>query len=356
MPQRLMPQAVSALSPFPSRPSPVQPMDDYPRPLSLNPLQSRKRKADSDDRDNADPATSSQLQLQLPDSVQPLAAAHPSKLLDPPSANRNRTNSIDLGVPTPRLSLETAATACTASGDYTTGLPTENSPLPSPSVPPCPPSPQADSPSRAKRPRIEAVSSSLPSSRGNSPSSHRAPTLHPSRPTSWQWARTPSGTRLTAQVPPQSRAHLPLAKGPPNAVPRLVIPIDPSSPHIPIRTPPINKETLKELDLDAIMRNPQLRAFLSTRPRVLLRKLISLFVRTQPPIPVQATTSSSTPASNSAPPPPVANVIKPKPTGSPSSTNSPQTAPASPSTSPVVLTAPSAFVRGYHYRSHRRIR
>ncbi|KAI8978674.1 T-complex protein 11-domain-containing protein [Trametes punicea] len=40
-----------------------------------------------------------------------------------------------------------------------------------------------------------------------------------------------------------------------------VSPIDPCalSPHIPPHQPPINSETLKELDLDAILRNPQLR-------------------------------------------------------------------------------------------------
>ncbi|KAH9891640.1 T-complex protein 11-domain-containing protein [Cubamyces lactineus] len=40
-----------------------------------------------------------------------------------------------------------------------------------------------------------------------------------------------------------------------------VSPIDPCSvsPHIPPHQPPINRETLKELDLDAILRNPQLR-------------------------------------------------------------------------------------------------
>ncbi|RDX53333.1 Tcp11-domain-containing protein [Lentinus brumalis] len=40
-----------------------------------------------------------------------------------------------------------------------------------------------------------------------------------------------------------------------------VSPIDPAvvSPHIPPHQPPINRETLKELDLEAILRNPQLR-------------------------------------------------------------------------------------------------
>ncbi|KAJ7134592.1 T-complex protein 11-domain-containing protein [Mycena epipterygia] len=37
------------------------------------------------------------------------------------------------------------------------------------------------------------------------------------------------------------------------------IPIDPNSTHIPPHQPPINRNTLKELDLDAIIRNPQLR-------------------------------------------------------------------------------------------------
>ncbi|KAF8208914.1 T-complex protein 11-domain-containing protein [Mycena galopus ATCC 62051] len=37
------------------------------------------------------------------------------------------------------------------------------------------------------------------------------------------------------------------------------IPIDPNSTHIPPAQPPINRNTLKELDLDVIIRNPQLR-------------------------------------------------------------------------------------------------
>jgi hypothetical protein len=48
--------------------------------------------------------------------------------------------------------------------------------------------------------------------------------------------------------------------GTPPSPSRIVIPIDPCSPHIPVRNPPINKDTLKELDLEAILRNPQLRA------------------------------------------------------------------------------------------------
>lgn len=40
------------------------------------------------------------------------------------------------------------------------------------------------------------------------------------------------------------------------------VPIDLNSTHIPSLQPLINRQTLKELDLDAILRNPQLRAFL----------------------------------------------------------------------------------------------
>jgi hypothetical protein len=42
-------------------------------------------------------------------------------------------------------------------------------------------------------------------------------------------------------------------------------PIDPSSPHIPCLQPLINRQTLKELDLDAILRNPQLRKFIHSK-------------------------------------------------------------------------------------------
>lgn len=45
-----------------------------------------------------------------------------------------------------------------------------------------------------------------------------------------------------------------------------VSPVEPPVPsytHIPPHQPPINRETLKELDLEAILRNPQLRSFFS---------------------------------------------------------------------------------------------
>lgn len=42
--------------------------------------------------------------------------------------------------------------------------------------------------------------------------------------------------------------------------------VDPQSPHIPPHSPPINRETLKELDLEAILSNPQLRSSLFRIP------------------------------------------------------------------------------------------
>ncbi|KAJ6613340.1 T-complex protein 11-domain-containing protein [Mycena sp. CBHHK59/15] len=50
------------------------------------------------------------------------------------------------------------------------------------------------------------------------------------------------------------------------------IPIDPNSSHIPPLQPPINRNTLKELDLDVIIRNPQLRASRRFRPTATRRK------------------------------------------------------------------------------------
>ena len=45
--------------------------------------------------------------------------------------------------------------------------------------------------------------------------------------------------------------------------PPTIPPVDLSSPHIPSMHPLINRQTLKELDLDSILRNPQLRQYLS---------------------------------------------------------------------------------------------
>jgi hypothetical protein len=140
------------------------------------------------------------------------------------------------------------------------------SPSPSPASPLKP-----DSPSRTKRPRIEDTSAP--------PSPKSRERLEPKRlqdipaleslKGDWRWITYPSGeTRLAAFWPPEVNKDAPAVcpmspTSPVGTTPspsRIVIPIDPCSPHIPVRNPPINKDTLKELDLEAILRNPQLRA------------------------------------------------------------------------------------------------
>jgi len=155
-----------------------------------------------------------------------------------------------------------------------------NSPLSPSSVPSSssssPTSPvKLDSPSRTKRPRIED-SNPTPSLKSRKKlETKRAQDTIPaleSMKGDWRWITYPSGeTRLAAFWPPDlnkdapSLAELcPMSPTSPTTTPpspsRIVIPIDPGSPHIPVRNPPINKDTLKELDLEAILRNPQLRA------------------------------------------------------------------------------------------------
>ena len=220
----------------------------------------RKRKADSDDSCDSSDIVCSQ---PSPSSIHELAP-NPSKLPAPLSV---QTNTTSLHWPPED------------------GPSTNNSPLsPSSSSPPSassssltsPTSPlKPDSPSRTKRPRIEeACAPPSPKSRKK---------LEPKRVQDiisaleslkgdWRWITYPSGeTRLAASWPPElskdapSLAELcpisptsPAGTSPPPS--RIVIPIDPCSPHIPVRNPPINKDTLKELDLEAILRNPQLRA------------------------------------------------------------------------------------------------
>lgn len=139
---------------------------------------------------------------------------------------------------------------------------------------PTSPLPKPDSPSRTKRPRIEDTSApTSPKSRENlAPKRLQDVPALESLKGDWRWITYPSGeTRLAAFWPPDVSKDTPAScpatpTSPVGTTPspsRIVIPIDPCSPHIPVRNPPINKDTLKELDLEAILRNPQLRA--STR-------------------------------------------------------------------------------------------
>lgn len=69
-----------------------------------------------------------------------------------------------------------------------------------------------------------------------------------------------SGSLLSLRGPPKC-----LVSPPPSLAPVLpTISLDPSSHHIPPLLPLVNRQSLKELDLDIILRNPQLRASYST--------------------------------------------------------------------------------------------
>jgi hypothetical protein len=227
----------------------------YPLPLSMDdiahesiPLHSlpRKRKADSDD-----PLDATDIACPQPTPSIHELNPNPSKLPAPLSV---QTNSASL-----RWPLDDAHS-------------TNNSPLSPSSSPTSPLKP--DSPSRTKRPRIEDTSPpSSPRSRKKLEPKrvHDLPALE-SLKGDWRWITYPSGeTRLAAFWPPDLNRDAPTLSelcpmsptspaGSPPSPSRIVIPIDPCSPHIPVRNPPINKDTLKELDLEAILRNPQLRA------------------------------------------------------------------------------------------------
>ncbi|KAH9854687.1 T-complex protein 11-domain-containing protein [Lenzites betulinus] len=203
----------------------------------------RKRKADQDDHPQVPP---------------------PAPLPDPPStADAIR---IDLNM-TPRRPADPPNGP--ASSAWMLARARQRMPMtPWPKSPSASPTPavfmpaQRDGQPSAKRLRIE-----IPSSAQGSPSRARRP-QRPSPRTS-QRRRRAGETRDTGIVSATepgpssgsllrpSRQPAPSAKS--HSLP--VSPIDPCSlsPHIPPHQPPINRETLKELDLDAILRNPQLR-------------------------------------------------------------------------------------------------
>ena len=132
-----------------------------------------------------------------------------------------------------------------------------------------PPSPQPDVWSPPKRLRLDKQSR-LPqrrSPRRHPSSSALSPTtpsaLFPSQRdiiqdtgvVSRKNAGPPTGSLL--RVAKSLSAPNPISQGLAVALP--LVPIDPNSPHIPSPHPLINRQTLKELDLEAILRNPQLR-------------------------------------------------------------------------------------------------
>ncbi|KAI0029174.1 hypothetical protein K488DRAFT_73198, partial [Vararia minispora EC-137] len=183
----------------------------------------------------------------------------------------------------PRLSLQTAPVAA-APPPPAASWPTDPDHDPDPT--PEPGLHHALAVGRVKRPRIESDAavpvlsppppSPAPTPEPGSPSRKRTPaqdlwsdvrTQHGRR---WEWRTAPSGeTRLVASFRPASHfarpADILLSQSEPpspaavQAPVSVVLPIDPASPHIPPRIPPINRATLRELDMHSILRNPQLR-------------------------------------------------------------------------------------------------
>lgn len=201
------------LSLFPSFPS----MDDLAHELPLN---HRKRKADSDDCS--------------PDS-QDSRAASDGLMVDTSAPATAR-----LVIP-PRLHFR-------------------NEMWPSPSSPsPCSPvSPQVEYDTyptiRPKRPRLDMMDS---------------PPLSPTKGARKDVASDsakPSSSRLpdTALIDPVAGPSN-LFRTPRSSAAGFAA-IDYSSPHIPPLRPPVNRQTLQELELDSILRNPQLRTSDTTSP------------------------------------------------------------------------------------------
>lgn len=122
-----------------------------------------------------------------------------------------------------------------------------------------------EGPSRPKRPRIE-IPQSLPSSPRKL---RRGRVLYSGNLSSpRRFARHPravfsADTDVVSAIEAR-KASPPTPKRVSRSLP--VSPVEPPAPsyhHIPPHQPPINRETLKELDLEAILRNPQLRSLSS---------------------------------------------------------------------------------------------
>jgi hypothetical protein len=180
----------------------------------------------------------------------------------------------------------------------------------------------------------------------------------------WHWMTSASGeTRLVATFVPASQYIRPsdalLSQSAPTSptisTPRrplsVVIPIDPASPHIPARFPTINKDTLRELDVDSIMRNPQLRqscCLMSLARDTRLTHVLLLIFK-------QVMTSSSTLGSNSDRLPRDENASRQRRTGALSSSSSTRAAHVSPSTSPALPSPARACANGFLSRRPNRL-
>ena len=237
---------------LPPHPLP-QSMDEFHNvPAPIHSI-TRKRKADPDDCSSQDVAA----------AVDPNNTPEPM-LLDPSATPRIPSKPTDHSTPPSWLLAQHAQPI----------VPTwEPSPSPPPSPaeiePPFSPSLRREGPSRPKRPRIEIPQSILPThrrfKRGRTPHTPHS-TISPSprrftrhiragelRDTGIVSATEPGLSRLSSLRP----GSFPPSLRPTHSAP--VSPIDTVSPYVPSHQPPINRETLKELDLEAILRNPQLR-------------------------------------------------------------------------------------------------
>lgn len=126
-----------------------------------------------------------------------------------------------------------------------------------------------EAPRCQKRPRIEREQSPRPVkrlSRRQRSSEIPSPTCPPSR----FWRRSDirdMGIVPTRDPGPISGSLYRVKDGPcalecsHHLLPYPLPPINLNSPHIPVPTPLINRQTLRELDLNTILRNPQLRAY-----------------------------------------------------------------------------------------------
>lgn len=138
-------------------------------------------------------------------------------------------------------------------------------------------------PKPTKRPRLERIETSFRHPRRHSPSSRKSSLLS-CRPSPLRPGNDIEdiGVVSTAHPGPSTGSLLDLRAGPklpepgpssPSPVP--LISIDTNSPHIPSFQPLINRQTLKELDLDTILRNPQLRHDLLFDPGLQFRPTCS---------------------------------------------------------------------------------
>ncbi|EGN98383.1 hypothetical protein SERLA73DRAFT_109834, partial [Serpula lacrymans var. lacrymans S7.3] len=211
-------------------------------------LNCRKRKADSDDDCQDSQPVVQDKNTKDTMLVDPAIPPHPF-----PSAPRLPPSS-------PWLSTDTSH-AVWPSEPSPTDTATPVSPL-------SPHDPSHDaSPRFNKRPRLESAEAS-PSiqrrspprlafpPRGLSPRNNRRSRRPDARdpsivPSPHSGPPNPSSLRIEGSCPATDLQHSPLPPGLP--------PIDLNSSHIPALHPLINRQTLKELDLSAIMRNPQLR-------------------------------------------------------------------------------------------------